>query len=66
MNQSYISSDFVDYTSANALISQNSLNNSGTLERNNNVYISGKAEQNTPIETPPINSNKYQLHNVFS
>lgn len=47
MKESYISSDFVDYTSAASLITQNALHSSGTNDRNakinnNNVFNSTK------------------------
>ena len=70
MNQSYISSDFVDYTSAVNRINQNALNNSGPIDRSvnnsNSIFFSAKIDGNLPHETTTITlSNNYVPSNVF-
>ena len=70
MNQSYISSEFVDYTSAANLINKNALHSSGANDRNasnNNIFYSGKLEQSKPQETSSVTvSNNCLPQNVFS
>ena len=71
MNQSYISSEFVDYTCAANLITKNALNSLGANDRhvshNDGIYISAKIEGNSSHETTTITiQNNYAPNNVFS